>query len=121
MNRDGLTSDSHRVLEITKLIIGEVVSRFAGFESEKDWVNADLQAALELHDAISWRLYKQESKQWRMVGGVGLGGTTPLAELLSLSQCQVLEHEQMFWSYFEPLQEKVSEGTCLFSQWQLNN
>jgi Nif-specific regulatory protein len=85
--------------DIRKLVLGAVFSQIENCTHEKDIIELALAEGLSSLGGMSLRWYRQEFRQWKMVGGVGLGGTTPLTPLLDSHSSPILL-ENGYWELF---------------------
>jgi transcriptional regulator with GAF, ATPase, and Fis domain len=86
-------------VDIRKLVLGAVFSQIENCTHEKDIIELALAEGLSSLGGMSLRWYRQQFRQWKMVGGVGLGGTTPLTPLLDSHSSPILL-ENGYWELF---------------------
>jgi Nif-specific regulatory protein len=86
-------------IDIRKLVLGAVFSQIENCTHEKDIIELALAEGLSSLGGMSLRWYRQQFRQWKMVGGVGLGGTTPLTPLLDSHSSPILL-ENGYWELF---------------------
>jgi transcriptional regulator with GAF, ATPase, and Fis domain len=86
-------------VDIRKLVLGAVFSQIENCTHEKDIIELALAEGLSSLGGMSLRWYRQQFRQWKMVGGVGLGGTTPLTPLLDSHSSPILL-ESGYWELF---------------------
>jgi transcriptional regulator with GAF, ATPase, and Fis domain len=86
-------------VDLRKLVLGAVFSQIENCTHEKDIIELALAEGLSSLGGMSLRWYRQQFRQWKMVGGVGLGGTTPLTPLLDSHSSPILL-ENGYWELF---------------------
>lgn len=69
--------------DVRNRILGELFKGLSHYRKEQDLVDAIAPVARDVIGCKDVRWYRQDSRNWKSVGGVGLGGATPLAELLN--------------------------------------
>lgn len=103
-------------IDIRKMIAGAVFSNIENCTHEKDVIEIAGTEAQHLLNAASVRWYRQQFRQWKMVGGVGLGGVTPLTALLDAHSSPVV-HDNGHWELFSSPLLPHEAGQFLIVAW----
>lgn len=103
-------------IDIRKMIAGAVFSNIENCTHDKDVIEIAATEAQHLLNAASVRWYRQQFRQWKMVGGVGLGGATPLTALLDAHSSPVV-HDNGHWELFSSPLLPHEAGQFLIVAW----
>jgi transcriptional regulator with GAF, ATPase, and Fis domain len=94
------SSSQSGISDARNRILGELFKSLPQFRKEQELVDAIAPIAIELIGCKTVRWYRQDSRNWKLVGGVGLGGATPLADLLNQPfEAQVVSGKES-WAIF---------------------
>jgi DNA-binding NtrC family response regulator len=122
IKRELVVSNNHSAsgttaaVDINKLVLGTLFSRLEQCNHERDVVEVALDEGLRYTQAISLRWYQQYFREWKSVGGVGLGGATPLTFLLE----QPSYHDAnsgACWKLFHPPRSEATTPQFLVGVW----
>lgn len=103
-------------IDLRKTILGSIFSSLENITQEKELIELALDEARSYLGAVSLRWYRQQFRNWKMVGGVGLGGATPLTSLLDCHSAPIL-HDRGYWESFHVSQPRQDTPQFLVVAW----
>lgn len=116
VNKSDFVGEHASETQLRKLVLGTVFSQIENCNQEKEVIELALEEGRQALGTVSLRWYHQRFRQWKLVGGVGLGGTTPLTALLD-SHSTPISHDGGYWELFQASLQPLETPQFLVAAW----
>lgn len=116
VNRKDIVGPQLAEDEIRRFVLGSFCSQLERCGSERDVLDLALRGGELCVGAVALHWYRQQFRQWKKVGGVGLGGTSPLTALLDHRDGPHL-HGPGYWELFFPAISAQETPQFLVALW----